>query len=362
MSENHVYIIIPVYNREKLITVCVESVLRQTISSWTAIIVDDGSTDGTAAILDGLAEKDNRLNVIHQENTGIAGARNRGLDEVFSRLNRDRDKIHDESDGICEKRDYIMFLDSDDILEPIAMEHAVNTAVTNDADIVQWQADDFISDDENPEDISKKRGSTENRSKEKAQIVTDSKGALEILLDTKGKGADKRFHFLWNDCRCVWTKLCRTTLYEGVRCPLGKSYEDDFIVDDLFMKAERIVFINESLTNYRFHGGNFLKTTRLKDMLDHTECERNRFVHATRYNDSELIKIAFHNVLMSSANSYKLSCKEKCPNKKLWKELAEISNGYEKSFDVVDRVIFRGFRIAPGFMNLVYEQYRKMKE
>lgn len=362
MSDNHVFIIIPVYNREKLIAACVQSVMRQTISSWTAVVVDDGSTDGTAAIIDSLAEKDDRLNIVHQNNSGIAGARNRGLDEVFTIIHRNKEQLPGRGDIVDESRNYIMFLDSDDILEPDAMQRSIEIAVNHKADIVQWQASDFFSNDDNPEDVSKKRVRNGDGIKEKAEIVTDSKGALEILLDTKGKGADKRFRFLWNDCRCVWTKMCAEALYEGVRCPEGKSYEDDFIVDDLFMRAEKIVFVNESLTNYRFHSGNFLRTTRLKDMLDHTECERNRFVHAASYNDSNLTKMAFHNVLMSSANSYKLSCKEKCPNGNVWKELATISRGYEKDFGMVDRIIFEGFKIAPGLMTLVYEQYRRIKK
>lgn len=359
MSENHVFIIIPVYNRENLISVCAESVMQQTFSSWTAVFVDDGSTDNTGTILDELAQKDSRLVIIHQENAGIAGARNRGLDEVFARINTN------------DSNEYIMFLDSDDILEPYAMEHAVATAIKNKADIVQWQANDFVSDDEHPEKITNHNVAESNlgaemaqssQISEKAEIVTDSKGALEILLDTKGKGADKRFHLLWNDCRCVWTKLCAAKVYEGVRCPKDKSYEDDFIVDDLFMNAGTIVFINENLTNYRCHNGNFLKSTTLKDRLDHTECERNRFAHAAKFVDSNLIRLAFHNALMSSANSYKMSRQEGYPQKSIWKELGKVTAGHEKDFAKVDKVIFAGFKFAPALMNVIYNQYRKIKD
>ena len=344
MKEKHVYIIIPVYNREKLITACVNSVIQQTFSNWNAIIIDDGSSDRTSDILDEFAGKDERIIVVHQDNTGIAGARNRGIDEVFNR-------IADDKSG-----EYVGFLDSDDILEPYAFERVINTAVKHNADIVQWQANDFASDDEHPEEITNRAAALDA-----VEIVTDSKGALETILDTKGKGADKRFHLLWNNCRCVWTKMCAAHVYEGVRCPKGKAYEDDFIVDDLFLNAGKIVFINENLTNYRCHAGNFLKTTVLKDAFDHTECERNRFVHASSFEDDNLTSLAFHNVLMSTANSYASSVEKKCADKSIWKSLEEVAKGHEKSFARIDKVIFNGFRIAPRLMNKIYFLYRKRK-
>lgn len=349
--KKHVFVIIPVYNREKLITACLNSVICQTFSEWNAIVVDDGSTDDTGRIVDEYAKKDSRIFVIHQENIGIAGARNRGLDEAFDRI------------GDNKSDEYIGFLDSDDILEADALSQAVNIAMKHNADIVQWQASDFISNELQPENVSNRVEETNGieGKTETVEIVTDSKGALEILLDTKGKGADNRFHLLWNNCRCVWTKLCAAHIYESVRCPRDKSYEDDFIVDELFMNADKIVFINDNLTNYRCHDSNFLKTTKLKDVLDHTECERNRFIHVTSFEDNNLIGLAFHNALMSSANSYGVSVREKCAQKSIWKNLASITEGYEECFGILDRVIFEGFKIAPRVMNLIYSIYRKAK-
>ena len=91
-------IIIPVYNVEKYIQACLDSVLDQTCPDWEAICVNDGSTDGSAAILLELATKDPRIKVIDQPNAGTAAARNMGLRAASG--------------------DYIFFLDSDDWLEP----------------------------------------------------------------------------------------------------------------------------------------------------------------------------------------------------------------------------------------------------
>ena len=72
-------IIIPVYNVAPYLRECLDSVLAQTFTDWEAICVDDGSTDGSGAILDEYAAKDNRFRVFHQKNAGVSVARNNGL-------------------------------------------------------------------------------------------------------------------------------------------------------------------------------------------------------------------------------------------------------------------------------------------
>lgn len=95
-------IIIPIYNVAPYLRECLDSVLAQTFTDWEAICVDDGSTDGSGAILDEYAAKDKRINVIHKKNEGVSVARNVGLDIA--------------------KGEYILFLDSDDAFEFCAFE------------------------------------------------------------------------------------------------------------------------------------------------------------------------------------------------------------------------------------------------
>ena len=73
-------VIVPVYNTEKYIEKCVMSILNQTYKNLEIILIDDGSTDNSPQICDSLAEKDNRIAVIHQPNGGVSSARNIGLD------------------------------------------------------------------------------------------------------------------------------------------------------------------------------------------------------------------------------------------------------------------------------------------
>ena len=88
-------IIIPVYNVAPYLRECLDSVLAQTFGDWEALCVDDGSTDGSGAILDEYAAKDSRFKVIHQTNAGVSAARNKGLDEA--------------------RGEWVGFLDADDV-------------------------------------------------------------------------------------------------------------------------------------------------------------------------------------------------------------------------------------------------------
>jgi glycosyltransferase involved in cell wall biosynthesis len=101
-------IIIPAYNAEQSINRCLESVLNQTYPYFEALVIDDGSRDGTAQLCDEFGKKDNRFKVIHKQNGGVSSARNIGLQTLTG--------------------DYVCFLDSDDWIEPDYFEHFVKLA------------------------------------------------------------------------------------------------------------------------------------------------------------------------------------------------------------------------------------------
>ena len=82
MKEGLIGVIVPVYNTEKYIRKCLDSIIAQTYTNWEAILVNDGSTDNSGKICDEYAAKDNRFKVIHQENGGVSVARQTGLDNA----------------------------------------------------------------------------------------------------------------------------------------------------------------------------------------------------------------------------------------------------------------------------------------
>lgn len=113
-------IIIPAYNVEAYLAACMDSVLAQeTKYSYHVILVDDGAKDETPRICDRYADHPN-VTVVHQQNKGLSGARNTGLREIFGK--------------------YILFIDSDDILFPGAIDALLDTAFARDADLVQGGA------------------------------------------------------------------------------------------------------------------------------------------------------------------------------------------------------------------------------
>ena len=130
-----VSVIIPVYNCEKYIGICIESVLKQTVSEFELILVDDGSPDGAPEICDEYARKDSRIQVIHKENGGVSSARNTGIAAATG--------------------EYITFIDSDDYVDAQYLQTLLKTEKETRADLVasglkmeNWNEQECISSEE----------------------------------------------------------------------------------------------------------------------------------------------------------------------------------------------------------------------
>ncbi len=111
-----VSVIIPVYNSEKFTEKCIRSLLGQTYQNLELLVIDDGSTDQSGTILDHLASEDARIRLVHQKNAGVAAARNRGIDLATGT--------------------YLTFIDGDDYVAPDYIQHLVDCARENDAELV----------------------------------------------------------------------------------------------------------------------------------------------------------------------------------------------------------------------------------
>lgn len=115
MDQPLVSIVIPVFRVEAHLRQCLDSVLNQTLNEWECICIDDGSPDGSGAILDEYARKDARFRIIHQRNCGVSCARNRGLELA--------------------RAPYLTFVDSDDWIEPDALERLLTAMKEARADV-----------------------------------------------------------------------------------------------------------------------------------------------------------------------------------------------------------------------------------
>ena len=115
MAKPKVSVIVPVYNTEKYLKRCLDSILNQTLSDIEIIIVDDGSKEACALLCDQFAKLDSRIKVVHKQNAGLGFARNTGLNEANG--------------------EYVGFVDSDDYIEPMMYETLYAAAKNNGADI-----------------------------------------------------------------------------------------------------------------------------------------------------------------------------------------------------------------------------------
>lgn len=197
-------VIIPVYNVEKYLKRCLDSVVTQTYKNLEIILVDDGSTDNSGKICDEYAAKDKRIIVIHKENGGLSDARNKGLD-------------------IC-TGDYISFIDSDDWIDLNYFDVLLKNLLEYDVDIACC---DYLRTD--------KYEQNNDVSIENAQIFIDEK-ILEIYLEKE----------LVSAC----DKLYRKEKFYDVRFPLKKVNEDISTIFLVFTKSRSIAYIDKNLYFY----------------------------------------------------------------------------------------------------------------
>lgn len=135
MQSLMISVVIPVYNVEKYLAECVDSVLRQTYQNYEIILVNDGSTDSSGAMCDVYAGRDSRIRVIHQSNGGLSAARNTGLKAAQGQ--------------------YVYFLDSDDYIKDCTLEHLTVLAEQKSADVVFFDGYVFFDECEADSSVSR---------------------------------------------------------------------------------------------------------------------------------------------------------------------------------------------------------------
>lgn len=206
-------VIIPVYNVEKYLSRCLDSLKKQTFPNWEAVCVDDGSTDGSGAVLDSYAAEDARLKVIHQKNGGLSVARNNGLSAANGR--------------------YVYFLDSDDFMHPQLLETVHGLAKKYGAQLVCFES------------------YNEKKEEFKVQPVNPEKVKVKITdkpLFWYGKHGRYKIHFN------VWTKFYARDLLEGISFIPGIRYEDYPHTFAVLSKNPHTVITPEKLYYYSFNG------------------------------------------------------------------------------------------------------------
>ena len=216
-----VSIVVPVYNAERYLGECIDSVVGQSYEDWELILVDDGSTDGSLAICREAAGHDRRIRVFSQANAGVSSARNVALSHAQGR--------------------YVLFLDSDDRLGRECCRKASERMVK--ADVVFWGFTSVYPHGTR-EDMVSEDFSCEGREAVERQ-----------LLRLKSEGV---FGFTWN-------KMLRMDVVreKGLRFVEGLSmFEDEVFADGYCRYADSMSVISEPLYEYRYMSGGNLTSAR----------------------------------------------------------------------------------------------------
>lgn len=210
-------VIVPVYKVEKYLGNCIDSILAQSFSDFELILVDDGSPDCCGGICDQYSEKDDRIRVVHQENLGLSGARNTGIELSVG--------------------EYITFIDSDDLVSPNYLEYLFSLLVDNEADISAIHFTCINSD------FSFSSVSTDGQHTQFQYICFSNKECcLNLYKEDLGE---------MNTPISAWGKLFKKSIIGDLRFPLGRIHEDEYFIPLVCYKASKIAVSNAKLYYYR---------------------------------------------------------------------------------------------------------------
>lgn len=198
-------VVVPVYKVEQYIHQCVDSILDQTFTDFEIILVDDGSPDKCGEICDEYAKKDSRVKVIHKKNGGLSDARNFGIDIA--------------------QGEYITFVDSDDKIDKYMYYDMLKNLEENDLDIIC--CDTYIVRGNN----KKFRPRYDND-----KIFDKNESIVEILNG--------------NIDNAAWNKIYKRCLFEKIRYPKGRIYEDVATTYKLFYLANRVGYLKKPYYYY----------------------------------------------------------------------------------------------------------------
>ena len=257
-------VIVPVYDVESYISKCLESVINQTYTNLEVIVINDGSTDKSGDICEHYAQKDDRIILKNQEHQGVAIARNNGLDIACG--------------------EYIGWVDSDDWVAPDMFYTLYSNAVEYNADISMCNFY-YVNESGNITPYS-----SENED-------------IKIL-----EGSYKIIHNIRLSNNVLWNRLYKRHLFDDIRFPEGKIFEDIFVVHKLVDKANKIVLAPECKYYYlRRETGITLSPFDISRMdIVEAFIERHKYI-SLKYPSLEKIcrKFIFTNLLWGMHKAYR---------------------------------------------------------
>lgn len=300
-----VSVIVPVYNTAGYLGECLESLKEQSLKDIEIIVIDDGSTDGSGQICDSFAEEDDRFVVLHKENEGVSVARNIGLDYARGR--------------------YLMFVDSDDWVEPEFCEMPYRIAQENCADIVVFS---FWKH-------GKGNAIEKNNPFQEEGVVSEEKIHTEY----------------WDNIGAYpVNKLYIRRLFNGVRFPRGRRYEDIAVTHQVIHKAKSIFMINRYLYHYRdYRLGSATNTESVQNLTDYFMYSFKRLddVKSWGYHceDDEVLVAAKYLVFFGRHAEYSKRCNN------ILKDTKQLPEGRIATKKM--KIMYQVYRLSPLLFDLI---------
>lgn len=269
MKSDLISVIIPVYNTKDYIEKCVQSVLQQTYSPIEIIMVDDGSVDGSGELLDSLSQAYS-LSVVHKQNGGAASARNAGLDIANG--------------------EWIVFADSDDVYSEVAIERLVDMCKRNHCTLACCGVATDYSE-----------LSHGNCEQPEIKVYNRDIG-MKLLLEEQ-------------ILSYIPSKIYHKSLFsENLRIPEKMTFEDLYIMPEIFERADRIAQTTEKLYYYcQDRGGNVSSIHSVQHSLDLSVAQRHRYILATKHPElpENTKQLLLFRAVRASLGAYRLSLFQK---------------------------------------------------
>ena len=224
-------VIVPVYNVEKYLKTCLDSIIAQTESDLEILLIDDGSSDDSGKICDEYSIKDQRIRVFHTDNRGVSAARNLGLLES--------------------KGDYIGFVDSDDWIEPTMYEEMLSAIHRTNADVCVCS---FIKEFTDRTEIV-------NNIKDKSYTRKEALRAIAL---------GPFYSYVWN--KLVSKDLCKDVLF-----PEGQIYEDLTVTYKYFLNSHKTISVSTPLYHYRMREGSLVTGLSMNDLKEKWNAYHDKF-------------------------------------------------------------------------------------
>lgn len=315
-------IIVPIYNVENYLPGCIDSILRQTYENTEIILVDDGSPDNCPTICDEYEKKDTRIRVIHQKNSGLSGARNTGIDNAHG--------------------EYLIFVDSDDTVEPTMVEDLYTYAEEQNCNIVACGRYYVFEDGE------------------KICKIADNKSKTYSFAD-----AMQEMNTFTLFDMSAWAKIYKRELFQEIRFPVGKLSEDYYIMYKLFDLAQYVGYVAKPLYNYLQRQSSISRNKKINHDFAYAAKEQMDFLDQKYPELAVLGHTAYASANLTVYDFY-IKNGVKCPKDKLleFKKAVKENMPYIRKNENISkpkRIQFELFVKCAAIYRIVFVMYRKMR-